>query len=210
MIRTKTRSWARLLALPSLLVALAAAGCDDAGPAGTLAAPDAGSKTVVATGPGPYFQVLADDGSSGVAAAVIGAEGGAVRIGEHELTVPAGAVDRPTVFSIVLTDPQYAKVYLTAIQITSDGRIFNVGTAGFPKPVRLSLSYARITQAVDPSKLLVLWTRSDGSLVPMPTTVDTAGRRVVGELTHFSGYVIGGNRDGGIDDGDGPGGSTEP
>ena len=199
----KTRSWARLLALPSLLVALAAAGCD-AGPAGTVSAPEAGSKTVVTTGPGPYVQLLADDGSSGVSAGVIGAEGGTLRIGDHELAVPAGTVDRPTVFSIVLTDPQYAKVYLTAIQITSTGQIFNVGTAGFAKPVRLSLSYGRVTETVDPSKLLVLWTRSDGSLVPMPTTVDTAGRRVTGELTHFSGYVIGTGREG--ETGENPGG----
>ncbi len=210
MIRTKTRSWARLLALPSLLVALAAAGCDDAGPAGTLAAPDAGSKTVVATGPGPYFQVLADDGSSGVAAAVIGSAGGTVRLGDHHLSIPAGTVDRPTVFSIALTDPQYAKVYLTAIQITSDGRIYDLGAAGFSKPVQLTLSYARISETIDPSKLLILWARNDGTFAPMVTRLDSTTKRLTADLTHFSGYVIGGNRDGSIDDGDGPTGPTEP
>ncbi|MBV9773757.1 MAG: hypothetical protein JO040_07400 [Gemmatimonadetes bacterium] len=189
----KMRSWGRLAAVSSLFLALAASGCDSGPGPESLVAPSAANQTILATGPG-YFQLLGDDGFSGLTVAVIGAEGGSLRLGEHELKVPAGAVAQPTVFTMGIIDPSHIKVYLSAVQLTPLGQMVDVGGAGFARPVQLTMSYARMTQAFDESKLLILWDRTDGTLVPMPSTVDTAKKTVTGDIPHFSGYVIGGQR----------------
>lgn len=182
----------RRAALPALLLSVALWSCDTAD--APVVGPGAGP--AYSTTSSPYVAILGKDGDSGLAAAVIGAEGGSLKIGEHALTIPAGAVGEPTIFSIAVTDPDHIKVFLTAIQISSTGQVVNVGKTGFAKPVQLTLSYSTATETVDEGKLLIVWARDDGTLEAMPSAVDAAAKRVRADLGHFSGYTVVIPRDG--------------
>lgn len=187
-------SWMRRSVVPMLLLPLLLWSCDSADtPTGAQAGPASGP--AFSTSSTSYHLVKGNDGDSGLAAAVIGAEGGVLQIGEHELIVPADAVDEPTVFSMAIADSAHIRVNLAATRISADGQIVNVGEKGFLKPVHLTLSYSAATEPVKESELLILWARSDGTLEAQPTTVDTAAKRVKADLGHFSGYLIGGEDD---------------
>lgn len=175
------RNWFRTFVLPLFLLSLGS--CEAPGPADVLLPPNVAARTTTTA----YYQVPGNDGSTGLATGLIGKEGGTITLGEHQLTVPAGAVSAPTVFTMEIADEKYITVLLTAIQGTLD-----IGEKGFAKPVRLTLSYSTATEPVAESRLLILWVKDDGTFEAQPTTVDTAGRRVKADLGHFSGYTVGG------------------
>jgi hypothetical protein len=119
---------------------------------------------------------------------VIGRAGGRLVLGFDELIVPAGAVDRPTVFRMEREIGSQIVIDLDAHDRQS-GNVIET----FNKPVELKLSYM-FANVSEPERLVVLWLkdgRSDGELVPMPTTVLTKTRHIVGSLTHFSQYAMG-------------------
>lgn len=184
-------SWMRRSAAAVLLLPLLLWSCDSADtPTGALASPSSGP--ALSTTGSSYYVVKGNDGDTGLTAVVIGPEGGVLKIGEHELSIPADAVSEPTVFSMSVADPEHIRVNLSATRISSSGELVNVGKAGFLKPVQLTLSYSTATEPVNDGELLVLWARSDGTLEAQPTTVDPATKRVKADLGHFSGYLIGG------------------
>jgi len=126
------------------------------------------------------------DPAVGVVSAIIDQNGGSLSIGNHVLTVPVGAVDGPTTFTMTkLVDE--IEVGLTATRLLPN----DVGHAGFNVPVRLSLSYANATEVpADLSSLKIVWVKPDGQMEPQPSALDTAGEVVVGTLNHFSGYAL--------------------
>lgn len=192
--------WTRLRALPltGLLLVLAATACDRVEPTAAPSAP-------------PRFSTLIDEnGNAYVIAegkystrtisesAIIGAAGGKLGVAGHQITVPAGAVDRPTRFTITMSQErspsgnQLVKVDNTAYQQDAGGAwTVNVGAAGFLKPLTLRMSYGWASNISDPGRLLILWDREDGSAEPYATSVDTATRTVTAQLTHFSIYAVG-------------------
>lgn len=126
------------------------------------------------------------------ATAVIGPGGGTLSLGGFTLTVPAGAVTLPTVFTLVPLLNGLVEVDLQALLPTLLGGVLDVGAAGFPegKEVTLTMSYAGAEGVGDPQRLLIVHRRADGVLEPLESRVDTALRTVTVELEHFSRYCM--------------------
>ncbi|HEX2190162.1 MAG TPA: hypothetical protein VHG51_14740 [Longimicrobiaceae bacterium] len=192
--------WTRLRALPvtGMLLVLAAAGCDRVEPTAAPAAPPRFSSLTDATG---YVYVIAEGkyATRTVSeSAIIGAAGGKLGVAGHQISVPAGAVDRPTRFTITMSQEkspsgnQLVKVDNTAYQQDAGGAwTVNVGAAGFLKPLTLRMSYGWATNVSDPGRLLILWDREDGTAEPYATSIDTSTKMVTAQLTHFSIYAVG-------------------
>ena len=144
-----------------------------------------------------YTVARETDPAVGVVTAVIDQNGGSLNIGNHVLTVPAGAVDAPTTFVMTkLVDE--VEVGLTATRLLPN----DIGRQGFNVPVKLSLSYANVAEVpADAAAMKVVWVKGDGTLVEQPTDVDTAGQAAVGSLYHFSGYLLADPRDEDDEDG---------
>lgn len=124
---------------------------------------------------------------------LIGVDGGQISLLGHTLTVPPGAVSRPTIFTLTVLPTGYVEVNLTATLTSVLGLVLNVGEQGFLKPVPVTLSYARATNVSNPSRLTVV--HAGGllgyrSLEPVPSTVDTAKKTVTADLEHFSRYLL--------------------
>jgi hypothetical protein len=121
---------------------------------------------------------------------VIGAAGGRVNLGLHELVVPAGAVKKPTVFRMSKQLGPHVLVDLSATDKASGAPVDS-----FARSVELRLSYRfiRISEA-DLRRAVVLWLKDEsasGELVPVPTQVDRRTKHLIGSLTHFSQYAMG-------------------
>ena len=122
---------------------------------------------------------------------LIGLSGGSLELFGHRLTVPVGAVLEPTLFTLVALPSGHVEVHLTAVSTNLLGRVINVGSNGFRKPVKVTLSYSRSTNVQDPSELFVL--RAKGLLGEpqvMPSVVDELRQTVTADLDHFSRYYI--------------------
>jgi hypothetical protein len=119
---------------------------------------------------------------------LIGREGGRLTLGLDELVVPPGAVKQPTTFTMTREIGPHIMVELNAFD-RKTGAVVDT----FDKPVELKLSY-RFARVSNPERLVVLWlkdARSDGELVPMPTTVLPKTKYIVGSLMHFSQFAMG-------------------
>lgn len=123
---------------------------------------------------------------------LIGPEGGLIRLGGHLLEVPAGAVDRPALFSMLVLPTGYVEVELLALAPLLS-RVLDIGSDGFEEPVSLTLSYARATNVRDPDDLFVLRLNPFGRHEPLPSRVDKRRRTVTAELEHFSRYCLASN-----------------
>ena len=127
----------------------------------------------------------------GVVTAVIDQNGGSLTIGKNALTVPAGAVDGPTTFTMtkLLGD---VEVGLTATRLLPN----DVGSQGFKVPLKLSLSYAGVAETpANAAELKVVWVKANGDLEVQPSEVNVAGKVVTGSLSHFSQYALAQPRD---------------
>ncbi|MBW3629047.1 MAG: hypothetical protein KY464_07085 [Gemmatimonadetes bacterium] len=125
-------------------------------------------------------------------AQVIGVAGGALELSGHTLTVPAGAVSEPTLFSMIVLPNGRIEIELLATTVEPFGQSRDVGSGGFQNgnTVRLTLSYARATNVDDPSRLVLLYLRDDGGVEKIPTTLDQATQTITAELQHFSRYCM--------------------
>lgn len=113
----------------------------------------------------------------------IGPRGGTVEVDRHSLTVPAGAVDTSTSFTIM--------------EVPSRSILVEVGPSGttFQDSAKLTLSYARCGGFPRGFKhLQILQVDANDSVIAvLPSTVDKRRKTVSAELQHLSGYLIGGN-----------------
>lgn len=115
--------------------------------------------------------------------------GGELTLLGHTLTVPAGAVDRPTMFVMSVLAGTTIEVELIAY----DPDLYDdVGGKGFTKHVTLALSYAE-ADIDDPESLTIVHIRTDGTSEDIPSEVDTEKKVVRAELSHFSRYALCGN-----------------
>jgi hypothetical protein len=112
-----------------------------------------------------------------VEGAVIGPEGGTVIVGEMEIIVPPGAVDRSTRFSIRLP-PQSRTMYAWAV--------FEPHAKTFAVPVTLRLPYSS-TNAL-PGAAILWWDEDVSEGVPLPSTITPDGR-IETQVSHFSIYA---------------------
>jgi len=123
---------------------------------------------------------------------LIGLSGGSISLLGHTLTVPAGAVTSPTLFTLTVLPTGYVEVDLLAT-VNSLLGVLDFGSKGFAKPVPVTLTYSRATNVASPSKLKVLRIKSllgYGQYEVMPSTVDTYKKTVTAPLDHFSRYTL--------------------
>lgn len=185
------RSLPRLLA--ALLVFVSVAGCDRAdsgqsptGPQQLLGLNSLSGYTIAND---PIVPRLLDQPLS--IAAWVGKEGGTLTILGHTLTVPAGSVLQPTLFTMQVLPSGQVELHFTALAESLLGRILNVGTQGFEKPVVVTLTYERSTNISDPTKLIVLREKGlFGRPEPLPSRVDLENKTVTARLDHFSRYFV--------------------
>lgn len=112
--------------------------------------------------------------------------GGELTLLGHTLTVPAGAVDRPTMFVLSVLAGTEIQVELIAY----DPDLYeDVGGKGFNIPVQLALSYAE-ADIDDPESLTIVHVEADGEKIVIDSEVDTENQVVRAELTHFSRYGL--------------------
>lgn len=137
-------------------------------------------------GPNDYAPLQCGQGNGAAASNAIGPEGGTVTVRGHSLTVPAGAVNARTEFSITEDRTGYIGV-----------EVLPHGTQ-FLKDATLSLSYGRCGGNPAGFRDLRILEVESGTTRPkrvMPTVVDSATRTVrTSRLNHLSGYLVGGNR----------------
>ena len=124
---------------------------------------------------------------------LIGIDGGVLALLDHVLTVPAGAVTEPTIFSMTVLQNGYVEVELTAVPKSLLSSLFfwrKIEEVKFAKPVELTLSYARATNVEDPSRLRIMRVNPDGNHEILPSTIDLEKKTVSAELDHFSRYCM--------------------
>jgi hypothetical protein len=182
MFRSSFRTLATALTLSTLFV-----GCSDAASSSAVTGPGEISRVRVVEQLGSGFTIVREtDAATGVVSGEIGSAGGSLSIGNHVLTVPAGAVTEPTLFKMT-KEPGEIGFELSATRDEYN----DVGHAGFNVPVTLTLSYADGAGVpVDASKLKVVWVKTDGTLAAQPTAVDAENQEAVGLLYHFSRYSL--------------------
>ena len=121
--------------------------------------------------------------------AVIGPEGGRLRLGFHELTVPRGAVAAPTRFRITAKFGASPIVDLNAVDLASGDAVTQ-----FPIKLQLKLSYLMVpVRREHVHRLVVVWLKDEspnGELVPQPTTYVPSQYAIVGWLSHFSQFSM--------------------
>lgn len=108
--------------------------------------------------------------------AFIDESGGTLRLGDFEIVVPAGAVDRSTRFAILLPPPgQGDRAFAEFLPHNQE----------FAVPVTIRLPYA-ITDA-QPGAPITWWSQSGKAWVDQPSAA-TADGRIEAQVDHFSFY----------------------
>ncbi len=132
------------------------------------------------------------DGLLSTVTRLVGLNGGTLLNLGHRVVVPAGAVDRPTTFSLGVLLNGTTRVDLSAYAPGGSGRI-DVGEQGFDRPVRLDMTYSRGANIRDERNLVILRLNPAGLGAVhqvLPTTVDRSNDRATVWLEHFSGYAM--------------------
>lgn len=194
MMTAKRKKYLPIVTLLVLGLTLILSACDG----GTVAGPDAvqaDSWRVAYDASQSDLQlwvkvVHGEDGVGAASSAVIGAAGGAMKVANHRLHVPADALAEEAIFTMALEDPSAIQVDLTASSSLDVSQINDIGAAGFDKPLKLVLSYSAARNVDDPSKLAIAGINPDGSLELISTTIDEGARTLTAYITHFSGYIV--------------------
>lgn len=175
------RRLALVLAGPMLLLA----GCGEAaGPTTPSGRP--GAPAASRAGGGPELEWLAafrQEPAGGVAWAKrwIGPEGGRLDLGGFAVEVPAGAVDRPTQFSIRLpVDPQGAE------RVVAE---FGPHNQVFARPVEIELPYAG-TSVEGADATIVWWDPDARAWVDVGAALTADGTRLRTPTPHFSTFGV--------------------
>ena len=180
------RNFMRAPVLSALALTMVLWGCESLSESALVGPGGKSDILIIERDENGYTTARETDPAVGVVTAVIDHNGGSLNIGNHVLTVPAGAVEHPTVFEMTkLVDE--IEVGLTATRVLPN----DVGRQGFNVPVRLSLSYANAAEIpADASAMKVVWVKPNGEIEVQSSAVDTEGEAVIGALNHFSGYAL--------------------
>lgn len=112
-------------------------------------------------------------------AELIGPNGGSIKLGPHELKIPAGALDHEVVISAVAPVSS-----LVEVQLQPEG-------LHFATPARLKLSYAECVQPPSWLNLFIVYLGADDQILEVTASRDKKGlKTVVGYLEHFSRYAV--------------------
>lgn len=162
--------------------------CDNLGQTTAPETLDPKGYAVFSSTTGEQFVVIREAESVGAVSASIGASGGELHLGAHTLEVPAGAVNAPTVFAMSRTDGDLVRIRLSATRNSHN----DVGSTGFNKPVKLSISFAGASDlpALAEDDLKVIYFRPDGLVEEQGTSLNLRGDFATGELDHFSDFGL--------------------
>lgn len=182
------RNWMKLTAASTLALALVVTGCENLGEQRLLGTSEPSRVLIEQEKQDGYVIAKQTDSEVGTVSALIGAAGGKISLGHHQLLVPANAVSAPTTFTMTKLHADDLRMELTATQLTTN----DIGSQGFAVPVELTLSYKSAAELPsDESKIQILWLKLDGTIEPQSSSVDVVGKRVKAPLGHFSEYSIG-------------------
>jgi hypothetical protein len=111
-------------------------------------------------------------------AAIIGPKGGTLKVGDHELVVPQGALTEE-----VLISAESPTSSLVDVQLAPHGLEFR-------KPVKLTLSYEHCVRPTS-TDLLVAYLGQGNRLLELPPSLDDkSGKDVTADIDHFSRYAV--------------------
>lgn len=128
-----------------------------------------------------YTLMTTDAAGEQTKTAVIGRTGGSIRFQGSVLVVPANAVSSPTSFTFRLQTQPYMAADLSAVDLNGHA------VTTFPVPLTLTLSYARAKNQLPRGSTVVIgWIENGVVLGTVPSTADMQGKKVTGQLTHFS------------------------
>jgi hypothetical protein len=127
---------------------------------------------------GPEIQLLRCEPSDYEGdAAIIGPQGGTLKVGEHELVIPAGALDREEL--VIAEAPTSSRV---DVQFAPHG-------LQFLKPAQLTLSYKGCVRPTSVDFLIAYI--QGGRVLELPPSVDHKDDdEVEADIDHFSRYAI--------------------
>lgn len=183
----------------SFILSLGLAACDHSGQLAPV--PDAPRYGEVESQDGEGYVLLQERIPSDImdldVSKLIGIDGGKISLAGHTITVPAGAVTTPTLFTMTLKTTGYIDVDLSATVTDLLGNVIDVGEKGFQKPVTLTLTFARSPNVPDElddiTILRMLGGTHDEGHEPLETELDSETKTVSAELDHFSGYCLADN-----------------
>lgn len=123
---------------------------------------------------------------------LIGPDGGQITLAGHTLTVPEGAVDQVTLFTMTVVTSGYVEVDLTA-----ETELLGIEVSEFEKPLTLSLTYARSPNVPEDLSRLGIYvmkgdSHKDGH-EPLESTVDAEEKVVIAQTDHFTGFCLAAN-----------------
>jgi hypothetical protein len=120
----------------------------------------------------------------------IGPSGGTCALpdGSVSLSVPKKAVGPHTTFSITLLPGEDVTVSLTATSGAYNAPLNDVGSAGFSKPVTLTINKFGAVATDPDGRIIIGWKVSDTQFVPQPTA--EGGSSVSSQIWHFSDYTL--------------------
>jgi hypothetical protein len=188
----------RLLALVPILAAVAITGaCDNSSNSLAPEAPSEWRGSLFGGSASQSFTLLNQPLLGGLGdlklSQLIGINGGQISLLGATLTVPAGAVDSPTLFSLIVLPTGHVEVDLSATVQTLLGTLLGGRQETFGQPVSITLSYAHATNVTNPAKLTVVYAPGllgYSGLEPIPSTVDLEHETVTAQLPHFSRYLL--------------------
>jgi hypothetical protein len=105
--------------------------------------------------------------------------GDVLRVSKHVLSIPAMALSRPVRITLVVPSDS-----VNRIQMQPEGLVFDA-------PVTLTMSYVNCDTGLSTDPKQIAYT--DDSLTVLeyePSVDDFHGKKVAGELTHFSQYAV--------------------
>ena len=109
----------------------------------------------------------------------IGPLGGVIRVGQYQLSIPAGALDAPVVITAVAPADTVNRVQLEPQGLT------------FHQPASLAMSYANCSGLASLLPKRIAYTSDELVILALlPSVDDVVTRTVTGELDHFSDYAI--------------------
>jgi hypothetical protein len=110
--------------------------------------------------------------------ATVGPPGGVLRVSEHALWIPGGALT--SWVSITMVAPSGS---VNRVQFQPEGLHFN-------RPVALTMSYANCTVDWSTVQGIAYTNDSLAVLESEPSVDDAAAKKVTGALSHFSSYAV--------------------
>jgi hypothetical protein len=118
------------------------------------------------------------------ATAVIDERGGVLTLGGNAMVVPAGAVPRPTAFTIAVPASPYVRLDISAA---------GAEHYTFASPVSVVIDYTRCRGPLPPAGALSVWyvdPERNQPLADMGGVDDRSGRRLQFTTLHLSSYAI--------------------